>query len=121
MLQAPCPRRKIPAAPSLAPPNHVLTNEIHTARNGSQLFEAPFYDLLPFSLSSACFPFLLVFSALRLEKRALPRPVPMVSTPQRLTSCINGISERPCPTPSLYIVIAVSCFPICGRSSRSAA
>src|SRR4029077_8285723 len=41
MLQAACPRRKIPAAPSLAPPNHVLTNEIHTARNGSQLFEAP--------------------------------------------------------------------------------
>src|SRR6478736_8020625 len=41
MLQAACPRRKIPAAPSLAPPNHALTNEIHTARNGSQLFEAP--------------------------------------------------------------------------------
>src|SRR6476620_7711547 len=41
MLQAACPRRKIPAAPSLAPPNHVLTNEIHTARNGSQFFEAP--------------------------------------------------------------------------------
>jgi hypothetical protein len=44
MLQAACPRRKIPAAPSLAPPNHVLTNEIHTARNGSQLFEAPITD-----------------------------------------------------------------------------
>src|SRR6476620_4182806 len=42
MLQAACPRRKIPAAPSLAPPNHALTNEIHTARNGSQLFEAPY-------------------------------------------------------------------------------
>src|SRR4029077_15464070 len=42
MLQVACPRRKIPAAPSLAPPNHALTNEIHTARNGSQLFEAPY-------------------------------------------------------------------------------
>src|SRR6476660_1352040 len=54
MLQAACPLRKIPAAPSLAPPNHVLTNEIHTARNGSQLFEAPLI-LLDYALPAGTF------------------------------------------------------------------
>ena len=50
----------------------------------------------------------LALSFLRLVKRALPNPVPMVSTPQRSTSCMNGASESPCATPSLCISTAVS-------------
>src|SRR5215216_2761526 len=61
------------------------------------------------------------FSAARLVKRALPRPVPMVSTPQRATSCIAGTSERPCTTASLCMTTMVSCPPISGTARRSSA
>src|SRR5438477_1374982 len=54
---------------------------------------------------------------LRLVKRALPSPVPIVSTPQRFTSCMNGTSESPCTTPSLCMTTAVSCSPIWGIAS----
>src|SRR5437763_17220246 len=43
-----------------------------------------------------------------LVNRALPSPVPMVSTPQRLTSCMNGTSLKPCTTASLCIRIVRS-------------
>ena len=44
----------------------------------------------------------------RLVKRALPSPVPMVSTPQWLTSVMCGNSLRPCTTASLCITTTVS-------------
>src|SRR5579871_2241631 len=65
-------------------------------------------------------PFFLSFLPLalwRLVKRALPSPVPMVSTPQLSTSCMNGISARPCTTASLCISTAVSWLPILGMAS----
>jgi hypothetical protein len=45
---------------------------------------------------------------LRLVNRAFPRPVPIVSTPQRSTSRMNGISLKPCTTASLCSTIDVS-------------
>src|SRR5437588_2809187 len=62
-----------------------------------------------------------ILSICRLVKRALPRPVPMVSTPQRLTSPMNGISLRPCTTASLCIRIETSWSPIEGIASASCA
>src|SRR6185295_9465215 len=50
----------------------------------------------------------LSFSARRLVKRALPRPVPIVMTPQRSTSCMAGSSLRPCTTASLCMTTTVS-------------
>src|SRR5687768_14439485 len=60
-----------------------------------------------FSFSFSSFAFALS-RVLRMVKRALPRPVPIVSTPQRLKSCMNGTSLRPCATPSLCISTTVS-------------
>jgi hypothetical protein len=60
---------------------------------------------LPFLSFSLLSSFL---SFLRLVKRALPRPVPMVSTPQCSTSCMKGTSLKPWATPSLCISAAVS-------------
>ena len=48
-------------------------------------FLSPFFLLPPFFFSPE----------LRLVKRAFPRPVPMVRIPQRLQSCMKGISLRP--------------------------
>ena len=56
----------------------------------------------------------------RLVKRAFPRPVPMVMTPQWLTSFMFGTSLRPCTTASLWIWMKTSCPPIRGRRSPSA-
>jgi hypothetical protein len=44
----------------------------------------------------------------RLVNRAFPSPVPIVSTPQCLTSRMYGTSLRPCTTASLCIRIATS-------------
>ena len=45
----------------------------------------------------------------RLVKRALPRPVPIVSTPQRCRHpASTGSSLRPCTTASLWMTITVS-------------
>ena len=44
----------------------------------------------------------------RLVKRALPSPVPIVSTPQCSTSRMNGTSLSPCTTASLCMTINVS-------------
>src|SRR4029079_13520578 len=57
------------------------------------------------------------YSSLRLVKRALPRPVPMVSTPHRSTAVMKGGSLRPCTTASLCMMIAVSSSPILGIAS----
>ena len=53
----------------------------------------------------------------RLVKRALPSPVPIVSTPQCFTSCMNGTSLRPCTTASLCIRIVTSWSSIDGIAS----
>src|SRR5213083_492108 len=57
----------------------------------------------------------------RLVKRALPSPVPIVSTPQCATSCMNGTSLNPCTTASLCISTVVRCSPILGIASNSSA
>jgi hypothetical protein len=64
----------------------------------------------PCRVPSQSLPFfsLSFLSLLRLVKRALPRPVPMVSTPQCSTSCMKGTSLKPWATPSLCISAAVS-------------
>src|SRR5581483_2321202 len=54
----------------------------------------------------------------RLLKRAFPSPVPIVRTPHRVTSCMNGSSLRPCTTASLCIRTAVGWSPIDGIASR---
>ncbi len=58
--------------------------------------------------SLSFFAFLSSFSFLRLVKRALPSPVPIVSTPQRSKSCMKGTSLSPWTTPSLCMSTAVS-------------
>src|SRR5215813_15285330 len=45
----------------------------------------------------------------RLVKRALPSPVPIVSTPQWVRCLTLGSSLRPCTTASLCITTTVSC------------
>ena len=54
------------------------------------------------------------FQSFRLVKRAFPRPVPIVKTPHRVTSCMNGISLSPWTTASLCSTTDVSCSPIVG-------
>ena len=44
----------------------------------------------------------------RLLNRALPSPVPIVSTPQCSTSSMNGRSLKPCTTASLCMMMTVS-------------
>ena len=51
----------------------------------------------------------------RLVKRALPRPVPIVSTPQCSTSVMRGTSLRPCTTASLCITTSGVSPSILGR------
>src|SRR6185312_5404089 len=80
----------------------------------SVLQSLAFFAFLAFLSPS---PDSLPFSFRRFVKRALPRPVPMVSTPQRSTSCMNGTSASPCTTPSLCIKTAVSWSPIAGIAS----
>ena len=43
--------------------------------------------------------------------------MPIVSMPQRFTSCMKGTSDSPCTSPSLCMTIAVSCSPIWGIAS----
>src|SRR5262249_27834580 len=56
-------------------------------------------------------------SSARLVKRALPRPVPIVSTPQCFTSCMRGVSLRPCSTASLCTTTVVRLPSISGIAS----
>ena len=94
----------------------VATRAETATRSGFNLTDQPYLAResinLHFSQSLLFFAFFSSFSLplsfLRLVKRALPRPVPMVSTPHRSTSCMKGTSERPCTTPSLCISTAVS-------------
>ena len=47
--------------------------------------------------------------------------MPIVSTPQRFTSCMKGTSDSPCTTPSLCMTMAVSCPLIGGMASTKLA
>src|SRR5262245_4555143 len=59
-------------------------------------------------------------AAFRLVKHALPRPVPIVSTPQGVASRMNGTSLKPCTTASLCRRVTVSCSPMVGIASCKA-
>src|SRR6185503_18214973 len=76
---------EIPAARAGVLANAAHRNKLSPRRRSNPI--SP-HDQPPHSLADSL-PFC------RLVKRALPSPVPIVSTPQRLTSRMNGTSLRP--------------------------